>query len=59
MLTDIQTLPKVALAPRPLEMPSMSELLGNSKLLQTRNSQSGCTPALLGKRLSLARGGVR
>ncbi len=44
MLTDIQTLPKVALPLIALEMPSMSQLLDNSKLLQTRNSQTAVHP---------------
>ena len=44
MLTDIQTLPKAVLPLRALEMPSMSQLLDNSKLLQTRNSQATVRP---------------
>ena len=44
MLTDIQTLPKVALPPRSLEVPSMSQLLDNSKVLQTQSSQPAVLP---------------
>ena len=40
MLTGIQALPKVALPPKALEISSMFQLLNNSKLLQTQNSQS-------------------
>ncbi len=44
MLTGIQTLPKVALPPMALEIPSMPQFLANSKLLQTQISQSAVLP---------------
>ena len=44
MLTGIQTLPKVVLPPGALEIPSMSRLLDDSKLLQTRTSQPAGLP---------------
>ena len=39
MLIGIQTFPKVALPPKALEIPSIPQLLDNSKQLQTRTSQ--------------------
>ena len=44
MLTGIQTFPKVELPPKVLEIPSMPQLLDNSKLLETRTSQSTVLP---------------
>ncbi|MYK16951.1 tetratricopeptide repeat protein, partial [Candidatus Poribacteria bacterium] len=45
MLTGIQTWSKVVLPPGTLEIPSMSQLLDNAKLLQTRTSQPPVLPS--------------
>ena len=44
MLTGIQTLPKVALPPKALEIAGTPQFLDNSKLLQTRTSQTAVLP---------------
>ncbi|MYC74692.1 tetratricopeptide repeat protein [Candidatus Poribacteria bacterium] len=48
MLTGMQTVPKVVLPPGALEIPSIPQLLDNSKLLQTRTSQPAGLPIYAG-----------